>query len=265
MLTALTYAEAKEILSTIAMAQPRLLGAILLIPLFSQKTLPGMLRYTFTVSLGFLLVPVLQPQMPTQVELGFLAVVVVKEVFVGACLGFLIAIPFWIMDGVGTLIDTQRGASMGAMLNPELGTESTPMGLLFSMAYGVLFLIGGGFLASLSMIYDSFALWPVWQWTPTLSSSSVPLWLAQMDHVLRAVMLFSLPAVIAMLLAEVGLALVSRFTPQLQVFFLAMPIKSGLALFVLVLYIGLLFHYATGESLGTQERFFFLKNVLGGH
>jgi type III secretion protein T len=47
-----------------------------------------------------------------------------------------------------------------------------------------------------------------------------------------------------MFLAELGLALVSRFAPQLQVFFLAMPIKSALALLVLVLYMSTLFEYA---------------------
>ncbi|MNL71828.1 flagellar biosynthesis protein FliR [compost metagenome] len=57
-------------------------------------------------------------------------------------------------------------------------------------------------------------------------------------------MLYAAPAVIAMFLAEVGLALVSRFAPQLQVFFLAMPIKSALALLVLVLYTKVLFGFA---------------------
>jgi len=57
-------------------------------------------------------------------------------------------------------------------------------------------------------------------------------------------LLFAAPAIVAMFLAELGLALVSRFTPQLQVFFLAMPIKSALALLVLVLYMSTLFEYA---------------------
>ncbi len=46
-----------------------------------------------------------------------------------------------------------------------------------------------------------------------------------------------------MFLAEIGLALVSRFVPQLQVFFLAMPIKSALAMLVLLLYMATLFDY----------------------
>jgi type III secretion protein T len=48
---------------------------------------------------------------------------------------------------------------------------------------------------------------------------------------------------VAMFLAELSLALVSRFAPQLQVFFLAMPIKSALALLVLILYTGTLFDF----------------------
>ena len=69
-------------------------------------------------------------------------------------------------------------------------------------------------------------------------------WLGQLDTLVRTALLLSAPAIIAMFLAELGLALISRFAPQLQVFFLAMPIKSALALFVLVMYMGTLLDYS---------------------
>jgi len=59
--------------------------------------------------------------------------------------------------------------------------------------------------------------------------------------------LFAAPVLVAMFLAEVGLALVSRFAPQLQVFFMAMPIKSALAMLVLMLYASALFDHAAGQ------------------
>lgn len=113
----------------------------------------------------------------------------------------------------------------------------------------VFFLVGGGFTLMLTMLYDSFRLWDLWDWTPTLRPESVPLMLDQLGRFLRLTLLFAAPAIVAMFLAEVGLALVSRFAPQLQVFFLAMPIKSALALLVLVLYMSTLFEYA-GEATG---------------
>jgi type III secretion protein T len=57
---------------------------------------------------------------------------------------------------------------------------------------------------------------------------------------MRLAILLAGPAMIAMFLAEFGLALVSRFAPSLQVFFLAMPVKSGVGLLLLLLSIGII-------------------------
>jgi type III secretion protein T len=62
------------------------------------------------------------------------------------------------------------------------------------------------------------------------------LMVVQLNHIMLQCLLLASPIMIAMLLAELGLALVSRFAPQLQVFFLAMPVKSALGLFVLIVY-----------------------------
>jgi len=49
---------------------------------------------------------------------------------------------------------------------------------------------------------------------------------------------------IAMFLSEFGMALVSRFAPQLQVFFLAMPLKSAVGMLLLLLSIGVILQEA---------------------
>ena len=66
----------------------------------------------------------------------------------------------------------------------------------------------------------------------------------QLNRLLLASLLLAAPVLLAMFLAELGLALVSRFAPQLQVFFLAMPIKSALGIFVLILYASTLMDYS---------------------
>jgi len=64
---------------------------------------------------------------------------------------------------------------------------------------------------------------------------------------------------VAMFLAEIGLALVSSFVPALQVFFLAMPIKCAIAFLVLVLYVGIMFSYATEYVEGLRDTLPFLS------
>ncbi|MBV7485192.1 type III secretion system export apparatus subunit SctT [Bordetella sp. BOR01] len=245
MMSGVTYAEAKIFLGTLALTQPRILAMCLMLPLFNRQLLPGLLRYAIGAAMGLILVPALAPRYAA-IDLGWIELVllVAKEVFVGLVLGFLVAIPFWIFEAVGFVIDNQRGASLGATINPATGNDSSPLGILFNQAFLVFFLVGGGFTLMLTMLYDSFRLWDLWDWAPTLRRESIPLMLDQLSRFARLVLLFAAPAVVAMFLAELGLALVSRFAPQLQVFFLAMPIKSGLALLVLVLYMSTLFEYA---------------------
>lgn len=254
MISGVTYVEAKTFLGTLALTQPRILAMCLMLPLFNRQILPGLLRYAVAAVIGLVLVPMLQPRYAeVDVSLVELIAIIGKEVFIGLVMGFLVAIPFWIFEAVGFVIDNQRGASLGATINPLTGNDSSPMGILFNQAFMVFFLVGGGFALMLTLLYDSFRLWDLWSWTPTLRMESVPVLLDQLSRFMRLTLLLAAPAVIAMFLAELGLALVSRFAPQLQVFFLAMPIKSGLALLVLVLYMSTLFEYVgevTGELRG---------------
>jgi len=245
MISGAIYTEANVFLGSLALSQPRILAMCAMLPLFSRQMLPGMLRYSVCAALGLVLVPMLAPRY-VQLDLGALDILLLmaKEIFVGLVLGFLVALPFWIFEAVGFIVDNQRGASLGATLNPATGNDSSPLGILFNQAFMVFFLVGGGFTLMLTMLYDSYRLWGLWDWTPALRSESIPLMLDQLSRFARLVLLFAAPAVVAMFLAELGLALVSRFAPQLQVFFLAMPIKSGLALLVLVLYMSTLFDYA---------------------
>lgn len=239
------YAQANVFIGTLALTQPRILALCAMLPLFARQMFPGLLRYGLASALGLVLVPMLAPRY-AELDLGMADVflLMIKEVFVGVVMGFLVAIPFWIFEAVGFVVDNQRGASLGAVINPITGNDTSPLGILFNQAFMVFFLVSGGFMLMLTMLYDSFRIWSLWDWAPALRRESIPLMLDQMSRLARLVLLFAAPAIVAMFLSELGLALVGRFVPQLQVFFLAMPIKSGLALLVLVLYMSTLFDYA---------------------
>ena len=238
------FAEAKTFLLALAYTQPRILGVFIAVPLFNPAIVPGLLRYAIAAAIGLLVAPTLMPALANS-EPSFIqfATLSVKEVFVGFVMGYVLAIPFWAFEAVGFLIDNQRGASVASTLNPITGNDSSPLGLLFNQAFIVFFLISGGFMLMLTVVYQSFADWNVLTWFPTLRPETVPLLLDQLDRLVRIAMLLGAPAIVAMFLAEIALALVSRFVPQLQVFFLAMPIKCGIAMLVLMLYMATLFDY----------------------
>lgn len=248
-----TYEQAQSFIATLALTQPRILAMFLVLPIFNAQLMPGLVRFAIASALGVVAVPALQPQIAAmEWNAALLLGTIIKEAFIGFVIGYLAAIPFWIFEAVGFLVDNQRGASIASTLNPLTGNDSSPLGLMFNQAFIVFFLLSGGFSLLLGTLYDSFTLWSVVQWLPTLQPESVPVMLAQLDRLVRLAVLFASPVLVAMFLAEFGLALVSRFAPQLQVFFMAMPIKSALAMLVLMLYGASLFDYGAEqvESIG---------------
>lgn len=263
-----TYDQAKSFVTALALTQPRVLAMFIALPLFNSQLIPGLLRWAVAGAIGLLMVPVIQAQLVTQpLEIApvVLMLYILKEAFVGFVLGLLAALPFWIFEAVGFLVDNQRGASIAATLNPLTGNDSSPLGILFNQAFIVFFLISGGMMLLLGMLYESFILWPALTWIPHFDNSSIPLLLGQLDKLVRLAVLLAAPALVVMFLAELGLALISRFAPQLQVFFMAMPIKSALAMLVLMLYAAILFEYAAEYVTSIRNILEWLQGIWGPH
>jgi type III secretion protein T len=86
----------------------------------------------------------------------------------------------------------------------------------------------------------------------------------QLNRMVLTTLLLASPILLIMFMAEIGLALISRFAPQLQVFFMAMPIKSALGLFVLVLYTNTLFDYGGQYIKDLPSWTRNLNDMLGG-
>jgi type III secretion protein T len=229
-------------------ALPRMLVMFSLIPMLNRQTLPGVLRIGVATCLALTLVPALTEPAMAANRGAFLAMgIILKEAGIGLAMGFMAAIPLWVFESMGAIIDMQRGASMAEALNPLTGHEASPLGHLFSQASIIFMFALGGFGILLSAVYESYMIWPIFDWWPHMNSSTPTLILGQLDRLTRLTVLWASPVICVMFLAEIGLALVSRFAPQLQVFFLAMPIKSGIAFFTLSVYIETLFAYSKDE------------------
>jgi len=236
-------AELNRALIALSCATVRVQVALAIVPLFNRQTVPGLVRACIGLSLSLLVAPPVfvglqQAGAPAGLEL---VLIILKEGLLGLLIGYAVATIFWGVEAVGFFIDNQRGASIASTLNPLTGNDSSPLGLLFNQAFAVYFLVAGGFGVFLTMLYASYGLWPVTRFLPGLPIEGTQVFATLFAGVVHMAVLLSAPAIVAMMLAEMGLALVSRFAPQLQVFFLAMPVKCGMAFFVLVVYLPVLF------------------------
>jgi type III secretion protein T len=225
----------------LVLALPRFIAALGVSPFFGSQFIGGFSRQIIIIAIALVATPLVplgaEPKFAGTGDAFYFVALLTKEVLIGVVIGLATGLPFWIAEGFGFFIDNQRGSSMAEMFNPMSETTTSPLGLLFTKVLDVVFFVGGGFHAFLNVMYDSFTLWPVFTPLPAISSRFPTACLALADHLVSSIVLFAGPVIFAMFLAEFGLGLINRFSPQLNVFFLAMPIKSAISDLLLIVYI----------------------------
>ncbi|WP_108651897.1 type III secretion system export apparatus subunit SctT [Dongshaea marina] len=230
---------------TLGVCMLRPLGVMLMLPLFSQKSLGGVLiRNALVILIALPILPVYHDlPLLSEADLVPMMELMLRELIIGLCIGFSAAIPFWAIDMAGFIIDTMRGASMSTVYNPLLGTQASVFGILFSQVLTVLFLVTGGFNKLLEGIYSSYNSLPMGQ--DVMFSQGFLQFLNHEWHLMFELGIsFALPAMVIMLMVDLALGLINRSAQQLNVFFLSMPIKTAMALLLILLSLNFSFtHY----------------------
>jgi type III secretion protein T len=250
-------------LLALALTLPRMLAAFTVLPFLNKSVLPGLVRGGLVISLAMMLVPMVGTGFSgSSLTLMQVMGIVVKEIFLGLGIGYLVAIPFWAAGTIGFFIDTQRGATMASTFVPLLGDQTSPLGTLFNQMVTLLFMISGGFLLFLEGLYQSYQVWPLLSFFPQLDLHGTTFFLNQLDTLMYLTVFLAGPLILMMFLIELGLALIGRFAPELNVFFVALPIKSGVSIFLLIFYTYHLVQFFQNEFNQANSLFFNLNNLF---
>ena len=246
------YIEFHRWILAAVLAMARFGGAFAVCPALTESMIPGVARRAAVLGFSCLAIPFVKDAMPPgEPNVWMFA-------FLGFKDGFFAAIPFWIAENIGNFIDNQRGATMGEVYSPLSGTQVSTTGIFFTQLVSTLFFVGGAVLVFLGALYTSYSLWPVFSDGVSFAPAAPARILGSLDGMLRATVVISAPVIIIMFLATLGLGLVNRTAPQLNVFFLSMPIKSALGIAMLVIYLpfimDMLMYTKEGAILGPARR-----------
>ena len=236
----------------------RMGAAMTMLPALSSSLVGGLVRRALTLAFASVLVPPALRWMPSgDVDFAIAGVIGMKEAVIGFLIGFIASIPFTVAENVGNYIDNQRGATMGEMFSPLSGTQVSTTGIFFTQLTSVIFYAGGAVFAFLGAVYFSYGPFPLFggfSFTAAAPTEAIAL----VDSMVAKTVVISAPVIILMLLATIGLGFVNRTAPQLNVFFLSMPVKSALGLAMLTLYlqfvVDVLMYGSRGAILGPLAR-----------
>ncbi len=232
------YIEFHRWILAAVLAMARIGAAFAICPALTDSMIPGIARRVAVFGFACLVVPFVKDAMPPgEPNLWMFSVLAFKEALIGFLLGFFAAVPFWVAENIGNFIDNQRGATMGEVYSPLSGAQVSTTGIFFTQIVSTVFFVSGAVLFFLAALYKSYAIWPVFAEGLSFAPGAPVQMLGAVDGMLKATVVISAPVIIVMFLATIGLGLVNRTAPQLNVFFLSMPVKSALGVAMLVVYL----------------------------
>lgn len=193
-------------------------------PVFSVFSVPRPAKILLAVVLTICLFPVV-PHEALTAEMLSLNIVwyVMKEVFVGLCLGFFTRLLFFAVSIAGQLISTSMGLSSGQMFNPALGNQSTTTEQFFTTLATLLFLAINGhhyFLTGLAQSFDVIQI--------SSTGASFALFKdvgAILQMVCIAGIKISAPVMVAIFFLNVAIGIIGRVVPQINVLVTSLPIN----------------------------------------
>ncbi len=242
---------------------PRILGAFLVMPFLNSTVLPGLARNGIIVVLSVVAVPMTFEQIKdVPMEAFYIVGILIKEVALGFMMGFMFSIPFWAVSAAGYFIDMQRGTMSGEQFAAVIADQTSPLGNLLTLLSVTLLFASGGFLLLYEVLLLSYQSWPIDRFFPTFHMDSAVVFLRQFDLLMYTAALLAGPIVAIMYLIEIGAALIGRQVPQLNVFLLTMPIKSGVGMLMLIYYVTYVTHYMQEKFLHFGEAFQVLEMIL---
>lgn len=222
-----------EFLQSIVVTFFRVLPVLLFVPVFSSSSISNSyVRAAFVLIFCLPLTRVLYIDDSIQRNIFE---VFFYEFLIGLFIAIPAALPFWIANVIGEIIDNQRGATISNTIDPSVGVESSPLSTFFLFMTNVLFLISPGILLLIKSLNDSYLIFPYAQ-KFDFHSLNFNFIYSLLDKSLFAGIIFVLPVLASMFITEVFLGILSRFSPQMNTFSLSLTVKSFIGIGTLFLY-----------------------------
>lgn len=209
----------------------RISAAMMAAPLFSHRAIPRQIRLGIALMLAMLLMP-WQPALPDFNPLSLQGVLLTaNELLLGICLGFMLQLVFEAVMFAGQFVATGMGLGFASVIDQQQGISVAVMGQFFMLITMLLFLAMNGHLAFIKMLADSFVAWPVG--TAVVQPETFGVLLTAIGGMLRNALGIALPAVVALLVVQIAMGVMSRAAPTLNLFAVGFPVTLMLGLIVI--------------------------------
>ena len=212
----------------------RIAAALMTVPILSVDAANARVRLMLALALTLLIFPMFTwPIIDPISSLGITTMF--NQVGIGVMMGLTLQVITAAMIVAGQAISSAMGLSMSNLLDPNLG--NVPVLSQFLVILSTLIFLGtGGHLMLISILLDSFTLIPVGQ--SLLSLAAIGKLLAWSSMMFLGAVLIGLPVLVTLLVVNIGLGVMTRAAPSLNIFVIGLPATILAGFMILLLSMG---------------------------
>jgi flagellar biosynthetic protein FliR len=197
----------------------RVMATISSAPILGHASIPIRMRVALALILAFAAASFAPVSVP--LDSPHALAYALRETLIGASLGLLLRLVFAAAELAGDAIGLQMGLGFAFFVDPQNTTQSPLIGSLFSTLAALLFLALDIHLLVIGGLMESFRVLPVD--APLNSGLGLNAVTAAGAEMFRLALSIALPALAALLLANLALGVLSRAAPQLNLFAVGFP------------------------------------------
>jgi flagellar biosynthetic protein FliR len=210
----------------------RISGFVFSAPVFGSKLVPTLIKVWFALFFALALVPVVgfDGGLPSFASPAYF-ILAAREVLLGLLIGFVSTFFVHGVEFAGHMVGLQMGFAASSLFDPFSNNEVSVIGRFQGLLAIVLFLAMNGHHVLLSSFAASYDL--VTPSIAALAASGAQELVYATAGVFTVAVRISIPVLGAMFMVEVGLALLAKTVPQMNIFVVGFPLKIAVGLTVL--------------------------------
>ncbi len=212
----------------------RLGAVIMLLPGFGESYVSPRVRLLFALVLSAVVLPLVAQYLPNMPGSPIVLVIqFVTEIFIGVFIGISARFIVAALQMAGTVLAYQASLANAFVFDPASAQQSALTSAFLSTTGVLLIFVTNLHYLMLAGIIDSYQVFTVGGSLPVSDMSETAARLLGRSFVLA--MQIAAPFIVIGLLFTLGVGLVNRLIPQVQVFFIAMPMQIAGGFLVLLL------------------------------
>jgi flagellar biosynthetic protein FliR len=245
-----------EISAVFVLVFARVGTMVMLMPGIGERFIFSRARLSLAFFIALMLSPIVRPLLRIPADTTGVVGLLLGEVLIGLTIGICARFVMACLQSAGTIVAQTMGLGFAMTVDPTGGLQNPSIGNLLTMLGITLILTSDLHHVAIVAIHESYRMLPPGALPPMSDVLTLALRAASQGFSLAVQI--AAPFIVFGLLFNLGLGVLARMMPQLQVFFLAVPASILGGMLVLLAVVGVMMSVFI-EQLGS-----FLRQLAGG-